>query len=745
MSYIVPSVLVSQALANAGGVSNSTPDLECCIIGPAYNVLTYTPGDIASQIEAAALSATQTTGSITSGTYTVTVVSTGGFASGDSVLVIGAGVSGANLQGTIVSGGISGNVITLDTAASTTVTGAVVTLPGYYIGTETNPTFALPNQLPGQVVDDTSIQVWLDNVYVDTGDLAVTGTAGSNSFTITTSGGFINLNSTTNTLNAEPGDMITYTTGTSPVVTNTTYIKAINPDAYGNSTNLNLPITVITTTDSFLGTTGATSLKINKLFSNQLLPATNPHTSGSNYVTTTVGTTGDITIDTGAYLVYGGVISANVYISYRALRQDLINRVLTINNPLDLVGQLGKPTEQNPLALAIELALANTTGRIRAITVASDDVIGHEEALVTAESERLYFIVPLTQESDILSIYEAHAKEMSTPANASWRVALVNTVMPLQQDIGIYNLNAPNTNSSNAITLVSGKYTLTSPSATFITDGVASGDTIYFLASSVGGQVGAHTVDTVVSNQQLTLKSDTSISATSTGLTWYISRNLSRTQTAEATASVSSGFNSNRVVHVQPDTVGVTINGVTTYLPGYYLAAALGGMGAGYPVQQGFTNIGVAGIADLQHSNYFYAKADLNTMAAAGTCLFVQDTQGGIPYCRHELTTNMTALPYRELLIVKELDFLSYFYYDKLKSFIGSWNITQSTLNTIRQTIVAASELIISQSLPQIGSVLLSYNIALLQQDPVNTDHVQCTITVAVGTPLNYIDLTLVV
>jgi hypothetical protein len=181
------------------------------------------------------------------------------------------------------------------------------------------------------------------------------------------------------------------------------------------------------------------------------------------------------------------------------------------------------------------------------------------------------------------------------------------------------------------------------------------------------------------------------------------------------------------------------------YLPGYYLCAALGGMVAGFPVQQGFTNTGVAGIADLKDSNFYFTRAQLNTIAAAGTFLFVQATQGSIPYVRHELTTNMSALQYRELLCVKNWDWLSYYYYNQLSGFIGKWNITPDALNTLRQTIISASQLVMGQKLPKIGAPLLSYTINSLAQDATELDQVDINMTIAIVYPMNYISLYLVI
>lgn len=811
MAYIVPSIQVTQALANSGGVSTATPDLEVCIIGPAYNILSYVAGSLDNQIKTAAYGATSTTGSMLLGGYAITVISTAGFNIGDILLITGAGVSGVTLQATILN--IAGNIITVDTAAATAITSAKLSKTGAITNPLVDNTFTLPGQILGQVIDPTSLSVWMNGILVQTLTSGFTITPNSNVITMTTgsttggitagqstlvvaaqgnfeigdtitvanagvAGGLlttvitnivgttftvspaagttqvahavtklipVNLNSNTNTLRAEAGDQITFTYVDSTV---TTYPFTSTIQSIVTSSGLNGTIVNFTLNDSVPSITiggnvvsQESPISINKAYNDQLVPTTNPIAGGSNIDSTLTSATGTIKVKAGVSLIYGPVLSGNVFVSYRALRTDLSGSVLTINDVLDLEGQLVDTTDANPLGLACLIALSNTTGRVRAIAVTSDDLIGHTAALTTAEGERLYFLVPLTQNQSIIAEYKSHSLNMSTPVNAAWRTTLANTAMPLVQNVGPYSIISPNDYAEGIYTtLVTGAYVLTAQNATFVSDGVLPGDIINFAAATATPtQVGAHTVVSVISNQQLIVNT----TAAATAISYYITRSMSKTQTAVAVASVSSTNNTSKVVHVQPDLVGVSVNGVTKYLPGYYLCAGLGGMGAGFPVQQGFTNIGVAGIVDLQHSNFYFSKTDLNNMAGAGTCFFVQDTQGGNPYCRHELTTDMTSLNSREILKVKELDFLSYFYYDKLKSFIGSWNITGSSINTLRQTIVAGSELIKSQSLPKIGAVLLSYKIVTLIQDPVNTDHVTAVVSVAIGTPMNYVDLTL--
>jgi hypothetical protein len=962
MSYIKPSVQVYQDLANAGGVTNATPDLEACIVGPVYNTLTYVPGSVTSQVKTAAYSTTATTGSMAAGGSDLTLASVAGFSVGDSVLVVGAGVSGATLQANVVT--VVGNVAGLDAVASVAVTDAVVTKTGKISNATIANVFSLPGQKSGQVIDASSVKVWLSSSRVqtlatgaegyftdntltirtngtsgtwstggittgtstlalsagsgagivvgDTVTVAGAGAAGAlltakvtnvvgDTLTLGTAAGTtvaaaavtkimpVNLNSTTNSLRAEAGDQVVYAytnnngvakTATTAIKSVTTssgqngtvvdldlidsipkdacytarggmtagaYIIAVTTEAAKTITNTSWSAGVVTftaaahgfvvgdvltvagvtpagyngvyevvsvptvntftvalasnpgiatvqgtatfgtnvtgmvtgakvlvigagsagadliatvtnaasqniTVDTAAGTTVAGAkvvvfnrklgVSVRKTYNNQELPATRPITGGASFDTSTVGTNGQVTVNANPELSYGEVVSGDVYMGYKALRTDLSNRVLTIENVLDLQGQLGTVNDENPLALGCQIALANTTGRVRAIAVSSNDLIGYQAALEYAEGERLYYLVPLTQDTTVAAAFKAHAEQLSTPENASWRVAIVNTAIPTQQYMGQYEPDLPNSNGgNNAVTVIANKYVLTSSNATFISDGVAPGDIVYFTAASPVGQLGAHTVQEVVSNQQLVIQA----TATSTGVSYYVSRTMSKTQSAAAVAAQSTTLASKRVWHVQPDLVGVAVDGVTKYLPGYYLCCGLAGMGAGFPVQQGFTNIGVAGIVDLKNSNFYFSKTNLNAMAEAGTCLFVQETQDGIPYVRHELTTDMTVTEYREMLVVKNWDFLSYFYYDKLKGFIGSWNITPDTINTIRQSIVASSELVKAKKLPKIGAPLLSYKIEKLEQNAYNKDNLDVIVNVGVVYPLNYLNLHLVI
>jgi hypothetical protein len=729
MSYIVPSVLIYQQLATNAGVANITPDLSSVIVGPLYNVVSYDPTTTSSLSTSAAVT---TSGGSTAASLTNNAV--------NNVVYIGSTKVGQVIDPSTV------NVYFNNAYIQTKVC--------YMTGTaSTNSlTFAAYSGTGSAALNATSItgvtNVAQLNAYdkvtlagagpsggnLTTTILSINGTTLTISDTVSTAvtnaaitrTSFNNLNSVTSTLNVQNGDVVVITYGSTTFVTSVLGV-----------TGTNNVITGITTVDILpVGITVPFTVSIRQEFNNLLLaPSLGSHV---NYTTTNIVTDGSVTINALPVVNYGTVVTGDIYITYKALRKDvLLTEIPDIDTQL---GTLGVATDDNPLGLAVNLALANTTGSVFAMPVQSNDLSGYVSAFQHLENQRMYCFVALTQDIAILTALQQHIDQLSTPENASWRIGLVNTAIPITASVGIYNVNYVNANSgNNTVTLSSGNYYLNSSNATFINDGVIPGDIIKVTSSTPSG-ISSFTVLGVVSNQQVQINATT----TYTGVSYYVERNLTKTQQASAIAAMSSTFADHRIIHVQPDLVGITVNGSVKYLPGYYLAAAMSGLVSGLPAQQSLTNIGIAGIEDLENSNRYFTRSQLNTISGSGTCLFVQEAANTIPYIRHSLTTDMTVLQYRELQQVKNIDYLSYFFYDILKGFPGRYNITTDTLQLVRATLVAGAKLLQGKVLPKIGPPLIDYQITSLQQDTVNKDTIIVNMPVTIPTVANYINLYLI-
>jgi hypothetical protein len=734
MSYVIPSVLVYQQLASNAGVANVTPDLDACIVGPCYNVVNYVAGSSESLIETAATTTPGGAAATLSDNTVNNVVYLGSTKVGQSVVSSSVMVylNSALVETKIMYGTGTAGQNSIDFA---TYTGTGTLQAGSHSLTSlSNPTQINVGDLVTVIGantggSDLTTTVTAVSVGTNTATLADPGVVGVTAATVSRTS-FNNLNANSSTLRVEAGDAVAITYGVT--VFNTTVMSVTSTS--------NVVTSFKVSDDLPNGITTPFTVSVKKSYNNLVLPIS--YGGHTNYSITNVTTTGAVTILPLPVVSYGLVVSGTIHIPYKALRLDLGGSVLDINNVDDQVGVLGAASDDNPLALGVQLALANTTGRIRAVAVSSDDLAGYLEAWDLLESTKVYAIVPLTQSIDILQSLQVHVEGMSTPENASWRIALMNTAIPSIAYVGQYNPNLVNANGgNNAVTLINTDYVLTSSNAQFVSDGVIPGDTVKITAHTPTSQVVTSvTVQEVLSNQQVVVDSPIALA----GVNYYVQRTLTKVQQAEAVAAASTSFGSSRVFHIQPDLIGVIVDGVTKYLPGYYAAAAISGLVAGLPAQQSLTNIGLAGVVDLLHSNRYFTRAQLSTISAAGTFLLVQESAGTIPYIRHSLSTDMSVLQYREMQQVKNIDFLSYFFHDILKSFPGRYNITPDTLQILRTTIIAGAKLLQGKKLPKIGPPLLDYQIKTLTQDTVNKDTVIVEMPVTMPTVMNYINLYLI-
>lgn len=706
MAYRKPSTAVYQELENSGGAASVTPDLQTVIIGPLYNEVKIDPTDETSL---------------------------------------------ANAKGTDIAHWLEAGEARkmLEIAIN---------------GTST---------YPGQkVVDDESIRLYLMNVQVKTyaftmPSLSFVEPATSAQFVADVSAvqfGFADNNPLAalafgdKTAHVKSGDLLIASNGTLTVETTISAVSLSGTkltvsvtdslEVLGGSTPVTFEVYRLQTgLELNIFRVNAQDVDVSQmLLGQEVLKISNQY----QVLNTPVAGDGSYTLRSPAQSPNGTV--TQTYVGYRALRTDKSREILTIEQTAgDLVSKLGAATSTNPLALGVSIAQKNTTTSIRAVAIEEDTVDAYQTALQLIQTERLYSVIPLTSKMEVLTMVEAHVKQLSDPEEAMWRIGIVSSDPSDVLNLGTFEGSYAIKKSSIGDSAGRHNMILSVPGATFLNDGIEPGDMISIVTADDASIQGTFKIDTIYSNTTIGIKAGLAgetgyIPEVDTNVTKFeIVRNLDHTMKAKNIASISSTFKSNRVIHIMPCLVGITEGGVVKYLPSYYLACAVGGMVAGFPIQQGLTNLTVAGIDSLQGSNFYFSKDDLNTMAAAGTMIFVQDTQSAAPYCRHELTTDMSVLEYRELLKVKNWDYLSYFYKDILDPFIGNWNIVDDTLRVIRQTVISASENLKAQKLPRIGAPLVSYTIKTLEQDATTKDKINLVMNIAIVDPNNYTDVHLVI
>lgn len=130
----------------------------------------------------------------------------------------------------------------------------------------------------------------------------------------------------------------------------------------------------------------------------------------------------EVTVAAGITIPVGGVdcpvTYADVYMQYRALRQDLAD-VKLLGSVTEIATALGKIDARNPLAVGAFVALSNSSASIQVFGITSDDSAGYL-AMQSAISNRkdVYAIVPLAQDVSVIAALKANCEDLSSPEYA---------------------------------------------------------------------------------------------------------------------------------------------------------------------------------------------------------------------------------------------------------------------------------------------------------------------------------------
>jgi hypothetical protein len=469
--------------------------------------------------------------------------------------------------------------------------------------------------------------------------------------------------------------------------------------------------------------------------------------------------------------------SSSLYIQYQALRLDVSPMaaqagVLRISDPTTLGTVLNPLTDQNPLGLGLFLCMLNApTYQVKGLgidTVSAEAPYGTSDAWARAaamlEAEEVYALAPLTQDPTIFGLWQTHVDTMSEPEEGGERIVFINPVVPTR---------------ANPVVALSGSEGSSTPTPnTFLADGnpatglIAAG--IPIPLTSIPETAGVYVTFTL-NNQVVNYNVAGANGALITLRTTFVSPSTNADgfyETVPLTSSVidapyslnvrgaplvipgsnppltdynavsdtvgeaNQAYHDRRVYSVFPDTVQVVVNGVTKNLPGFYACAAIAGMVAAQPPQQGFTNFPITGVTGVVGTSKF-TKDQLDVMAGGGTYILIQDVQNGPVISRHQLSTDLDSIETRELSITKVVDFVSKFLRTAVRKFIGVNVINQNLLDALGTTINA-----VLKFLESIG-VLNGSTLNQIIQDANAPDTVLGSITLDVPYPCNYIMLTL--
>jgi hypothetical protein len=443
-----------------------------------------------------------------------------------------------------------------------------------------------------------------------------------------------------------------------------------------------------------------------------------------------------------------------VYVEYRAWRSDLCGQVFTCASDDDYTAIPGPSHPDNPVKYGVLKARQNANGQaVRWTAVCDpDDTDAWEDVLSLLDGrDDVYTLVPLTRNSTVWNLFEAHVDEQSSAENGRWRRVLFSLAGMPEKTIVDASLSSDTDTVLATVTddpETSGtQYTflrVPAGNANFTVNGVRAGDIVRLLYTTDGfggEQYTERVVDEVISEDTLRLRTglDAAINVAAKIEVW---RNLTPTEEAEAIAA-GHGFSNLRVSVLWPDTV---VDGDYT-LEGYFLCAAVAGLVSGVVPQQGLTRVSIAGFTSAARSTSHFRKAQLDTLAAAGVWVVTQDLQTSAVYSRHAITTApYSQLTSREEVLVRNPDDTSYFFLDLLKPYVGQTNVTPETLANLRVQLEGGIAVLRNRNrVPSLGGQIVDCEITSIAQSTILLDHVVIVLTPQYPIPLNNPELYLVI
>ena len=455
-----------------------------------------------------------------------------------------------------------------------------------------------------------------------------------------------------------------------------------------------------------------------------------------------------------------------IYIEYRALLQTYADGVYSLTAPEDVETTLGPVDTDNPLALGVYHALANSNGiEVFYMGVPTNDSDGYSLALDKAsERNDLYTLVPVTTDPVIHARVAAHVDSWSGETKNKWRICFLTGLSEnpkpwigagltytnvATQLTGVYDTETTGDMSPPMATVTGAAFTTvtwTNPvsGGGFHDVGVEAGDifTTNYVEDSYGNMTyDSYVIDTVEANDVLTLVSGPA-GAISSGQPFVVQKALSKAKEAAAYGATAGAFASRRVYYTWPDLIE---DATGSQIPGFYDACAYAGLISGVVPQQGLTNMPITGFTSANRTTKYFTSTQLDTMAESGTWITSQSPTGEV-YCRHEISTCTTDTKCSELLITKCVDFISRVFYSRLRPYIGRANITPRFIEQLRREILGTVDYLIGfGSTPTLGGPLISATITDLRQHAVLLDHVVIQLSIEVPYPVNVIELRLVV
>jgi hypothetical protein len=394
-----------------------------------------------------------------------------------------------------------------------------------------------------------------------------------------------------------------------------------------------------------------------------------------------------------------------VFLSYKAVvLPSATESVIELDSELAIAASIGETKLANWLGRgALEAFKGNQNQVVYALRTAGDTEADFTTALRKIQTTDLvYALVPMTDKQAVMELVTSHCNTMSNKFKKNFRRCYVGTDSP-----GTY---------LHWGALTGGGYRRGDLASSVFTLDAAYRDDWKFVAADKGTTIAIQSLGLsfevleVLNEYEVLTDADVALSAVNTGIT--ITRPDTPANNALFVIARSKALASRRTVNVWCDDPVTTENGTTVVLPMKFVAAEIAGLRCALLPQQGLTMTEILSVDSAPSMYTTFEPETLDDVAANGTMIITQESEGGDMFIRHQLTTMTTegALAYEDNVGVI-VDEFAYDVKDEFKEYIGRRNATPGTIDEIRNKLdaLATSYTKVSLANTTIGPPALTY------------------------------------
>jgi hypothetical protein len=440
----------------------------------------------------------------------------------------------------------------------------------------------------------------------------------------------------------------------------------------------------------------------------------------------------------GAYIhAWHPINTANVTANFRAVRSEEQQIVKRIATPQDIVNAWCKDDNISPyneLAYAMSITLSAAGGNVcYGVNVDSTAINLAAEYAEAMESLKMYDVYTHylgTTDSGVNALMSPYCEEQSEPYEGHERIGILCYD---EQDVYLQGVGSGTIASTGVISISTGSINLP-------VIGVTKNDIVEIYNSSGVLQEIVNVIATPVSILPTSCHTDGDNAYSGATMTFKF---LSNRKDDQAIKISSLGIGDRRISVVWPGWFNANIGTTAINLPPFYIAAAIAGMDSSLSPSQSFTNknFSLPGISNIQlNTSSYFRKSQLDVIGGGGIDIMIQDGSiSQVIRSRHDLTTNMDAVEYRERSITKQADVAAKTLRSGINPYIGKYNITQSLLTFIGQVCSIVSTTLIK------NGIIANMSIGSITRDANIADKININVTTTVFVAGNYYDIQMLI